>query len=570
MVHDPDLASWSPSQLALIESSLWQVGPDAATDYSWLHLSWKQPAAFFKDLHSYWQRRQASQSKSIPGLRYDFYHDLLTRQKDQSQTALIWYEKGAWQRWSYAELTHIVNGLAATWEAAGVQPGEVLAIIQPNDPQWLSALLAGFRLGLVVSIIPPQGNAFVQRRLKELAPNRLVIDHLYRHQLGSEWQALVLPSQLSSISPVRQPYIYPEQAVVLQCFDPVSVNPQLPVPVTAETLYFGALRDGVFALGIKPGDICAAPGWHRLESQPSMVLAVLLSGATWLHITLAELSINVERLLEQPVNVLGISAGLRDLLLRKPPVGEIPWRYWFRHPAESSDFILWQDFIQRLQLQSVYAGNALFSAVYGGAILFSARQLGQAHLCVLPAAGITWQLSMIDSPDLPCLGGWGRLALGRVAEAAVSWEARPYLCIPESMAWHYLGQHPQSRAGHTYPREEVLELLAATLPYVALVEAYGDRGGADPRQILLVFGTGFETVDIEALIAAELGAEFLPDRIEVLPFLPRRDKTGHADQAWCQAHYLSGELYRRQRSSVHLCLSELKQKILTKSLVNLT
>jgi hypothetical protein len=76
--------------------------------------------------------------------------------------------------------------------------------------------------------------------------------------------------------------------------------------------------------------------------------------------------------------------------------------------------------------------------------------------------------------------------------------------------------------------------------------------------LLLVFGKDIDTAALQAHIETELGAEFLPDRIECLPLLPKRNKEGGADQEWCQFHYLTGELYRRQRSAVFRCLSELK------------
>ena len=41
-----------------------------------------------------------------------------------------------------------------------------------------------------------------------------------------------------------------------------------------------------------------------------------------------------------------------------------------------------------------------------------------------------------------------------------------------------------------------------------------------------------------------------------------RYEQGGADHDWCQFHYSTGELYRRQRSDIYRCLSELKQMVL--------
>ncbi len=559
---DADAGPLSSASFALIEASLWVEDQRASVDLAWLDLSWQQPVRFWKTLHAYWERRQASQSKSIPWARYDFYHDLLVRQKDQTIAAFIWFDSGIWHTWTYAELGQVVNGLAASWELVGVQPGDALAILHPQGPHWLAAFLAGLRLGLVVSLLPPQGNAFVNRRLKNLDPQWLAIDHLYRHQLALTWQDKVLPNTLSSLPPTRRSYEYPGANVVVQCFDPTSPAPDTAYSVDANTLYLGALRDGVLALGINPGQKCAAPGWHSLESQPSMVLAVLFSGATWVHIELADIEKEPEHVVAQQIDVLGISRALRDILRRNPPIGEKNWCYWFRHPAESADFNIWQDFIQELQLEASYSGNLLWNTVRGGAIIFSVKCRGRSHYKVMPAAGLCWQLGIIDSPDLPCLGGWGRLALGKEEKGELVWTATPYILIPFQKAWNYLGQYPRFRAGRTYPKQEILDLLADKVRYMALVEASVHGGDTDPRQVLLVFGAGINATALHTLIETELGEDFLPDGIECLPLLPKRDAKGRADQAWCQAHYLTGELYRRQRSEIYCRLSELKQKIL--------
>jgi len=553
---------WSAAGFALIENALWQENRKSPVDLAWLEQSWEDPTRFGLALHAYWQRRQASPSKSIPWARYDFYHDVLVQQKDQTASALIWFEHDSWHSWSYAELGQAVNSLAATWEKVGVQPGETLAVLYPQGPLWLMALLAGLRLGLVVTLLPPQGNAFVRRRLNNLQPNWLVMDQLYKHQIDAIWYEKVLPNTLSSTLPTRRSYEYPGKTVVVQCFDPISASPDIACPVDADSLYLNAIRDGVFALGIQPGQVCAAPGWHGLESQPSLILAVLLCGGAWVHINFSDLKKAPERLLEQPIDVLGVSRSLRDLLMDKPLATEKSWRYWFRHPAESADFTLWQDFIEDLQLQNRYSGNVLCNAARGGAILFSPKRRGQSHHIVFPAAGLCWQLGIIDAPYLPCVDGWGRLALGKKEEDEVNWTDTPYIVTANLKVWNYLGQYPRGRAGRTYPKQELLELLADKVEYLALVEASVHGGDADSRQMLLAFGPDVDTAALQVCIEKELGHEFMPDRIEWLPLLPQRNEQGGADQEWCQFHYSTGELYRRQRSDIYRCLSELKQLIL--------
>ncbi len=554
--------AWSAAGFAAIENTLWHENRRAPVELAWLQQSWEDPARFGVALHTYWQRRQGSPSKSIPWARYDFYHDVLVRQKDQTAAALIWFENESWQTWSYAELGQAVNSLAATWEAVGVQPGETLAILYPQGPLWLMALLAGLRLGLVVTLLPPQGNSFVRRRLNNLEPQWLVMDQLYKHQIDAIWYEKVLPNTLSSVLPSRRSFEYPGTTAVVQCFDPTSATPDLLCPIDADSLYLNAIRDGIFALGIQVGQRCAAPGWHGLESQPAMILAVLMCGGAWIHINFSELKKQPERLLEQPIDVLGVSRSLRDLLQLNPLSTEKSWRYWFRHPSESDDFSLWQDFIEDWQLENSYSGNVLCNAARGGAILFSPRRRGQAHHQVLPAAGLSWQLGVVDAPDLPTVEGWGRLALGKKEEEEIVWTNTPYIVTPYLKIWNYLGQYPRGRAGRTYHQQEVLKLLADKVKYLALVEAFVHGTDNDSQYVLLAFGPNVDTAAIEASIEFELGNDFLPDRIEWLPLLPQRNEEGGADHDWCQFHYSTGELYRRQRSDIYRCLSELKGMIL--------
>ncbi len=562
MPNNNDVNPWSTANIAAFEASLWRVKKGLFTDLPWLDLSWKEPVKFWRGLHGYWKLQQAVQTKSMPLECYDFYHDLLVKSKDDTSLAYVWFDGDVWQAWSYAELRQAVDGLAASWEKLGVQPEETVAILHQQGPQTITAILAGLRLGLVITLLPPQGDSFVQHRLKTLKPQRLVMDQFYQSRLAEVWQKLTLPNTLSSSSPMRQPYLYPAKAVVLQSFDPTSLTPDVPCLVDADTLYLGALRDGIFALGLKAGQSCAAPDWHSMESQPALILAVLLRGATWVHIDLVDIEENTERLLEQPIDVLGVSRRLRDVLRHSPPSGEKPWQYWFRHPAESADLTLWQDFIEQLQLQECYVGNLLWNSSLGGAIFFSARYRGLSHHESVPTAGLLWQFGKIADPELPCLDNSGRIALGKEIEGEVVWTATPHILAIYLDAWHYLGNYPRGRAGRTYLRDEVMAVLLGCESYIALIEVFVLAGDTDPRQVLLVFGEGVDTDALLQRVEFELGAEFLPDRIECLSLFPKLDEGGGVDQGWCQLHYQTGELYRRERSEIFRCVSELKRMVL--------
>jgi len=552
--------SIAAEDFAQVEAGLWLEGPVAVADWAWLERSWQAPAAFWKALHGQWERRQPGVTKSAPSRHYDFHHDLIGRQRDSTTPALACFESGAWQTWSYAELGAAVEGLAARWEQAGVEAGDILAILHPPGPRWLVSVLAGLRLGLVVSVLPPQGPAFVQRRLENLAPRWLALEPLWLRRLPESWRDSALPDEAVATAPTRRSHVYAGTDVVALCFDPASATPDVPRPLDADGLYLGALRDGFLALGVRPGSFCAAPGWHFLESQPGMALAVLLCGGCWVEIELAEVEQNPARLLEQPITVLGVSLELREVLRKQPPQGVKPWRYWFRHPAESQDLSSWTEFVTGLGLEDCYAGNLLWNTALGGALLFSVRRKGAAHPETVPAAAACWQLGAVAAPELPALGGSGRLCLGQRGGKEIVWTPTPYLLTRNRGGWLHLGQYPKGRVGRTYPVQEVLDVLAGRVAYSALVEM--PTGVGDPLQVLLVFGEAADEESLRTRIAGEMGREFLPDRIEHLKLLPRRDEEGKADPAWCQAHYPTGELHRRQRDPVYQALSELKRALL--------
>jgi hypothetical protein len=562
MLTTNNTGNFSSADFALIVASLWQQSPRLSTDLSWLELSWKQPAEFLQALHAYHALRHQCLSKNSLFLHYDFYHDLVVRHKQVKTPAFVWFENGKKQELSYTELEQTVNALSASWEVAGVKAKETLAILHNPGVQMLTAILAGLRLGLVVSLLPPQGSEFVSLRLENLAPDWLAIEQLYRHQLTTDWQEKLLPNTLSSKPPTRLSYEYSSTDVVLKCFDPTSSTPEVATSVNATRLYWGALRDSVLALSIESGHRCTAPGWHFLESQPALIFAVLISGATWVEMALSELKNNPSLLVEQPVDILGVSGDLRDQLLKTPPEGEMHWKFWFRHPSESTDLTVWQEFITTLQLQQSFSGNLICNSARGGGLIFSTKCQGVVNHSVLPAAAMPWQLSILSFPELPAHGHTGQLALAEKQNNETKWTATPYLLMFSDKARTYLGHYPKGRAGRTYPVREVAAVVAKMVKYFTIVET--GTGDVDDQDILilLLFGKNIDTAALQTCIEQSLGSEFLPDRIECLNLLPKLNADQQVDKAWSQFHFETGELYLRERSAIYQCLYTLKNKIL--------
>ncbi len=71
----------------------------------------------------------------------DIYDNNLEVNADKSAT----YFFGRTQ--TYAELDRQVRAAAAGLKAFGVRPGDRVAIVAPNSPQYIAAFLSGFRVG---------------------------------------------------------------------------------------------------------------------------------------------------------------------------------------------------------------------------------------------------------------------------------------------------------------------------------------------------------------------------------------------------------------------------------------
>ncbi|MGH6954709.1 MAG: AMP-binding protein, partial [Alphaproteobacteria bacterium] len=86
--------------------------------------------------------------------------------------------------WSYARLADTVLRVAAGLMAKGVIPGEPVALLGPNRPEWLVARLALLAVGaLAVSLDDQANDSELGRALKDSAARRLFTSRPYLAQL---------------------------------------------------------------------------------------------------------------------------------------------------------------------------------------------------------------------------------------------------------------------------------------------------------------------------------------------------------------------------------------------------
>jgi len=580
--------------LPLIEEELARDKGKPVRGLVWLEESYRDPAAFWHSLKTSQDAFSPLTGKSIPLRQYDFYHDLITRNRRLTTPALRWYDSlSGWQEISYGELGSAASRQAAAWTQLQVEPGQVLCIMYPVGVKYVVSLLAAFKTGLAVSFLPPEGSSFLQKRLQALNPDYIITEEIFS-TLVPGWQNRLLPEQgqvntqgstidaASSISPDRS-HTYLAGEVIARCFDPSSQTPHIPKELTADAAYLCPLRDGMIALGLRPGHMVAGLGLHFLESYPALLLASMLTGGTYLHLEPDDIAVNPKLLTAYPARAIGISQKVRDILLRNPvEVGKL-WDSWFRNPAESFDLDEWQSFIQALKLEDAYAANLKWDAALGGCSLFSIKRKGQAHPNVLPSAGVPWCLTGLSGTGGGFLSDCGLFSpamIGGEEEEKTAEETAGVSVLARSRKeWLFAGSllsGSSVRAGRVYPGDEILETIKgqgpvrAIGPYCSIVQMpVSGTVAADSLFIFLIFtGAGGAGMDeaaickkVRSTIEREMGQEFLPDRIQFFPLLPRCDAEGNIDHNWCQNQYLNGSLSRKSRQEIYRSLTCLRELV---------
>lgn len=381
--------------LASIEGDLTRAPHEAAGLMKWLTHSYEEPQTFWPLLMEACSRLTAPPLKSRAFARYDFFHDIVARHQKSPSPAFRWYDRlKGWKAMSYEELGNMAAEMAARWTRLGAAPGQKLCILSPLSQQSVTAFVAAMKIGLVVSLLPAGGKSFLHKRIEALAPDCIWTEELYT-QMIPDFRHLVLPETMPSGEgePDSRSHAYGSGEPFAFCFDPCTEEPHVPKVLNSDAAYLCAVRDGLIALGLKPGMAFASPVHDPLQAQPALLLACLLTGATYVHMSLEDVERNPELLAQHPLRALGVSVPVREILLQRPFDASKAWQSWFRDPGESQDLSMWTDFVQALSLKQVPAGNQRWNSSLGGCLLFSIKRTGHPHLQVLPSAGVRWRLS---------------------------------------------------------------------------------------------------------------------------------------------------------------------------------
>lgn len=546
---------------------------------AWVADSWQRPREFFAALHREAEHALGGPAKSQLDLGIDFYSDLMTRYLHRPERSLVersqaikWYEPEiGWQSLSLLQLDAQASALAAILVASGMQAGDRLALVLPSGGPLLLGLLAALSIGCVAVPVLPLGSTYVQRVLKGSAADRVVTCSPYTALRGLlDHKPLVLsPELLAKAGKRPQPATYAPESPALLIASPLHAADSLTM-VSAAQAYATALRDGLLLLGLRPGDVLAAPS--NAQYVPCTYLAALLCGAGVLDLSVEAVRRNVSPLLAATPRAVILPQSVRDALL-DAGCGPVSWGNWFRDPQEGLDLANWQRADEQLHLSAVPSANLLWDAASGGAVLVSMPRRGPPQPYLWPAPGCRHFLAELDG-EAPTITAVGRLLL-QTADGALTDSPGEALLLRTDNGYMYGGTALPRRAGWSYPSEAVVAVLQraselAWLAGVSVVELAG-AGGAGQALVVVVLFTGSEPVvrvqreQCFAVIERELGPSARPNQVEVFALHPRRRGGSPAspiDSDWVRGQYIGSDLFHKARSPLFRALTNVRTALL--------
>lgn len=519
-------------------SSLDLPREDSISALNWLENSQTHPEEFWGSLFAH-NERSAGRLKSKFGVAYDFYADSISRHRASSERdAMIEYDpREGWVSLSYLQLDTQAAATASSWAAQGVKSGQTLAIVQELGRRSLVALAAGLRLGLIISILSPQGEVQLAKKLAALKPDHLVLGTPGPAKLDEKWLKKALNLATTGAPPSAPPPAYAPGAPWARVFSPVRDPLDVPLEVPAELGFLHALRDVIFALRLGPGSRFAAPGAHFEQYQPSLLLASLLAGATYIHIPIELLEKDLSILYQRPPQVLLLTERLRAALAAGPARPLPGVSNLIRAVDEPFDWTAYQKLLDLLKWRAVPVTNILADPAEGGCVLFSCRRPGSINAKTLPSAARPWALFDVLAPERAAPGGHG--VFSPVAKEKPLWKGW-FILARAGGEYLYGSTLEPRRAGRIFPAGAVAAALPASTPGCVIPVALPSTA---KLFILLAFAGAAEKIsspaEISAALEKSLGGDGVPDAIEIWPLYPHQEGE-KLDPAWCAMQYLLG------------------------------
>ena len=544
-------------------------GREENPSYQWLQKCFEDQEDFWEQLFQYHRGKLPIRSKTVLFQEYNFYHDLIIRYLGKNRIAFKWYEfPSGWRSITYEELHLLAGAKCQEWKNQELEPEQIICLILPFGLEFIICVMAALKLGLVLSCLPPNGDYFLEKRLKALGPDFIVADLSCLGRLEQFSDIILEEKEADFSADDTEAYTYPTHMPIGQFFSPIGDIPDVPRELISDEAYFFAMRDANLTFALDIQDHFAAPEFHLTQYQPGLLLSTLMSGATYLHIVKEDIEQNPELLDDLEIKTIGISPEIRDLLLKRRTTPITTWNHWFKNPAEIIQWKKWDQFVSNLGLESTLHSNVVYDASSGGGFLFSFKKKSCIDNKVLPGLATPWQLEDMNLSGQQALGDAGLYSTeNRDADKT------PYgkiLIARQDIEYLYIGATTPKRRGRTYPTQEVLNSILI-LPFIEDCSIVPVNRGGETLQfdfVLIVFINPEKEKeleehrkqwkeDIEAAIARHISIEFLPDHIKFYPIYPKIEKD-ELDHKWCEAQYTTGLLYRKLRQKPYKLLTKLR------------
>jgi acetyl-CoA synthetase len=244
------------------------------------------PARWLQLLRPSWRCRPSDAvcgcSKQNTGV--NFARDVLGRCPPGQPGLIELARHGPRREWTFAELSERSARLAGTLEALGVHRGDVAMTLIGNRPEWVIAMCACFRLGVVALPCTEQLRAKDLRlRLAVARPSLIIADERNQAELetaGPDCRVLLVPDeQLYAAEPAAAVELSEHDPCLITFTSGTSGEPK--AVLHAQRYLSGQRLQMIHWLGARAGELVwctAASGWSK--SARNVFIAPWLAGAT--------------------------------------------------------------------------------------------------------------------------------------------------------------------------------------------------------------------------------------------------------------------------------------------------
>jgi hypothetical protein len=554
-----------PEMLASLDLETDAVCPKLA----WLEESRLEPDRFFDGVFQ-WMQLKDRGLRTRRQTHYELYLDLVERHCGSNSIALLAWERKGMVALTFDELATRALRCAEAWSKHGVVPGVRVALALPFGGEYLIAFCALLCLGANVVVVDP-GPPKVTASQVRISQATLMVRAETSHSEPALDGVVAIRVMSEGTPRTVRPHAYQPEGSCWFTFSPLSNHPGR--PVSARGAFDAALLDAIFALRLDVRARLAAPGWSLRQYQPNLIVACLVTGCTFVHLTLEQLRANPNLLVEANVTCLGLSHGLLSAFGETPrPLATV--EHLVRPIDEPLHWSAYRDFLRRTELHRVPCSSLLMDSAIGGSALFSPRLKGIFTARVLPSIGRRFSLKDASTGETDDRISAGVFQVETESNAAMldngSKPASPeafLLLARNGTEWFYGGTSSPRRGTHCYPIARVIDCVeqisGVTGACVVPVPEVTAQGFWTFCLLLFVESVecGPTTVQVEAVIGSELGAEAIPDRVELIPFAPRRVK-GKVDTTWYECRYQASRLGGLFRSLPYRTLSALRARLM--------